>query len=78
MHDAVDPGDDLLHLRQLGEVGGDELLVGPEVARGILVAQTQARVDALEQGAQPAADAAGGSGDEDGVHGKNPTMRDQL
>jgi hypothetical protein len=68
MHDAVDAGDHLLDLRQVGEIGRNELLVGREIAGPLDVAEPQAWIDALEQATKPAANAAGGSRDENGVH----------
>ena len=53
---------------EIGEVGGDELLIRGQIVRLADVAPADARIDALEQLAQARADAAGRSGDEDFFH----------
>ena len=49
MDDALDTGDRLLDRRHVGEISGDEFLVGFEIARGADITQPQARIDVLEQ-----------------------------
>jgi hypothetical protein len=49
MDDALDTRDRLLDRRHVGEIGGDEFLVGFEIARGANITQPQARIDVLEQ-----------------------------
>src|SRR5262249_29334999 len=51
MNDAVDTVDRLLDRREVGEVGGDEVLVGAKVARGLEGAQPQMRIAPPDTGA---------------------------
>ena len=68
MHDAVDAGDRLLDLRHVGEIGLHEVLVGAQIGRLLDVADADLRIDALQQLAQPRADVARGSGDQNFFH----------
>ena len=68
MHDAVDAGDRLLDLRHIGEIGLHEFLVGAQVGRLLDVADADLRIDALQKLAQPRADVARGSGDQNFFH----------
>ena len=45
MDDAVDAGDDVFHRGEIGEVGGDEVLVGGEIVRLADVAPADARIE---------------------------------
>ena len=56
MDDPVDPGDHPLDLRQVGQIGRDERLVGRQIVRCHHVAQPQGGIHAAQQPAQAGAD----------------------
>ena len=62
MHDAVDAVDELLDLRQIGEIGLHETVVAGQIVGLANIAPYDARIDAIEQLAQPRADPAGRAG----------------
>ena len=58
MDDAVDAVDELFDLGEIGEIGLHEGLVAGHIGRRANIAPAQVRIDAVEQLAQPRADAA--------------------
>ena len=68
MHDAVDAGGDFFHRGEIGEVGGDEILVGGKIGGLAQVAPADVRINAAQKLAQARAEAARGSGNENFLH----------
>src|ERR1700746_3469300 len=68
MNDALHAGDSLLDLREIGEVGGDKVISGGKV-RGLAdIARPKMRIDPAQNLAQPCADIAGGTSNENVLH----------
>src|SRR5262249_40868607 len=68
MDDAVDAVDEPFHLRQVGQIGGDEALMLYHVGGRANVAPAQLRISAVEPRAQPRADAARRARDQNRLH----------
>jgi hypothetical protein len=69
MHDALDACDRRLDFREAREIGLHEGLVRTEVRRPRHVAEPEVGIHALQQLAQPRADAARRAGDQNRLHG---------
>ena len=77
MDDAVDAGDRLAHRREVGQLGGDDLLLRRGVGHRPPVRKAEPVVGAQER-PDHAGDAARRAGDENGLHGflsRNPRTR---
>src|SRR5215813_9742794 len=68
MHDALHAGDGFLHLREIGEVGGDEIVARREIGGFADIARPKVWVDAAQDFTQPRADIAGSTGDDNLLH----------
>ena len=68
MHDALHAGDGFLHLREIGEVGGDEIVACREIGGFADIARPNVRIDAAQDFTQPRADIAGSAGDDNLLH----------
>ena len=68
MHDALHAVDRLLDLAHDREIGLDKPLIRLKAGRSLQIAPADIRIDALEERAKTAADAACSSGDQDFVH----------
>src|SRR5882757_4052317 len=62
MQDAVNAVADRLDLRQIGQLGRLELLVGAEIGGRFQIAEKQVRIDRRQQFSQSGADPAGSAG----------------
>jgi hypothetical protein len=71
--DRVDALRDAQHVGHARDVGAHEALARPEVLDGAQIRQAQL-ILAREGAAQGAADAAGGAGDEEGLHEAEPAV----
>ena len=68
MDDAFDTGGDSLDLSVVGKVGRDKLLIAPKILRFADVAETNARIGSFEQFAEPRANVASCTGNQNCLH----------
>src|ERR1700758_799406 len=68
MRDAFHAGDRFFDLREIGQIGGNEIVVGGEIGRVADIARANVRVDAGQDFAQSRADIVGGAGNENFLH----------
>jgi hypothetical protein len=68
MNDAIHAGDRFLDLRQIGEIGGHEIVVGGEIDGLSDIARPKLRINGAQNLAQARADVSGRAGNENLLH----------
>ncbi len=68
MHNAVDPGGDVLDLPVVRKISGNELLIRVNIGGFSYVADPDARISAVKQLAQSGSNVSGSAGNQNGLH----------